>query len=138
MMENDRSDTGVMKYSAKKDIIRNLYWDYNIDTKHYMKMLKNPKKANQDEYRKFFVRAFENTRWHEFIQLFDIATVLKLDTEDTKRLMKGEARKRFDTACAILRGEPVTISQEEVEKRKQALEPLLSDRTKMFKAIEQL
>lgn len=127
----------LMNDTEKEDVIRNLFWDYNVDTKRYMEMLKDPEKANQDEYRKFFVRAFENTRWHEFIQLFDIATVLKLDTEDTKKIMKKEMRQRFGTACAILRGEPVTISQEEVEKRKQALEPLLSERTKRFKAIEQ-
>ena len=117
-----------MKNTEKESIIRNLFWDYNIDINHYMKMLENPEKAEPGEYRKFFVRAFENTRWHELIQLFDINTILRLHTEETKKIMKREARKRFDTACAILRGEAISTSRQDIENRKRALRPLLSDR----------
>lgn len=112
----------------KREIIKNLFWDYNIDVDQYMNMLKHPGKADQKAFRRFFVRAFESLRWHEFVSLFGGELVLKMDDDETRKIMRKEVRNRFDNICAVLRKEPVSVTRQDLENSKRTLRPLLSHR----------
>lgn len=117
-----------MTGEEKEKIIRSLFWDYDIDTSQIMAMLENLQTADDDRIRRLFVRAFENLRWHELVSLFGADTVKRLCTEQTRRLLRREARERFDIACSILQGKTVPSSRQDTENRKLALKPFLSDR----------
>ena len=117
-----------MDKKEKEEIIRNLYWDYDIVPAVVLKLIEHPNEGDEAKLRKLFIRAFENLRWHELVSLFGIDTVEKLCTNETREGLRKEARQRFDIACAILRGEPIPSSRQDTENRKLALKPFLSNR----------
>ena len=114
--------------TEKLNIIKNIYWDYDINPASFLMMAEYPEDAKKDELERFFVRAFENVRWHELVTLFGIETIKKLCTDETRNKLRKEARKRFDIACAILREEPLPFTKQDTENRKLAIKPFLSNR----------
>ena len=117
-----------MDKKEKEEIIRNLYWDYDIIPADVLKLIEHPNEGDEAQLRRIFIRAFENLRWHELASLFGIDTVEKLCTNETREGLRKEARQRFDIAYAILRGEPTPSSRQDTENRKLALKPFLSNR----------
>ena len=63
-----------MDKKEKEEIIRNLYWDYDIVPADVLKLIEHPDEGDEARLRRFFIRAFENLRWHELVSLFGIDT----------------------------------------------------------------
>ena len=116
------------KDAEKLNIIKAIYWDYDINPDFYIWMVKHPEKADAVELKRLFVRMFENVRWHELVSIFGIDTVRRLLTDETRNSLRKEARQRFDIVYAILQGKPLPITRQDTENRKLALKPFLSDR----------
>lgn len=117
-----------MKKEDKIAIIKGLFWDYDIKPEAYLWIAEHPDEADRKDLQHFFIKAFERLRWHDLIGIFGIETVKRLLTEETRRGLRKEARGRFDSACAILQGKPLTITRQDIENRKRALKPFLSGR----------
>lgn len=118
----------IMKKKEKTDIIKGLFWDYEINPETYLWMAEHPDKADKKDLQRFFIKAFEHLRWHDLLGIFGIETVKKLLTEETRRGLRKEACERYDSVCAILRGESLSVTRQDIENRKQALKPFLSNR----------
>ena len=73
-----------MDKKEKEEIIRNLYWDYDIVPADVLKLIEHPDEGDEAQLRRIFIRAFENLRWHELVSLFGIDTVEKLCTNETR------------------------------------------------------
>ena len=117
-----------MDKEEKTAIIKGLFWDYKIKPEAYLWIAEHPDEAARKDLQHFFIKAFERLRWHDLLGIFGIETVKKLLTEETRRGLRKEARGRYDSACAILRGEPLPTAKQDIEGRKRALKPFLSDR----------
>ena len=49
-----------MDKKEKEEIIRNLYWDYDIVPAVVLKLIEHPNEGDEAKLRKLFIRAFEN------------------------------------------------------------------------------
>ena len=112
----------------KLNIIKSIYWDYDINPEFYLWIADHPGQADPAELKRFFIRAFENVRWHELMSIFGISTIRKMMTTETRSNMRKEARQKFDIAYSILHRQPVPVTRQDTENRKLALKPFLSDR----------
>lgn len=117
-----------MNRKENEELIRDLYWDYDINPSLMLDLIEHSRKQDEAKLRRCFIRAFENLRWHELVSLFGIDTVKRLFTAQTRQGLRREARQNFDIAYAILRGEAVPSSRQDTENRRLALKPFLSDR----------
>ncbi len=104
-----------MTKEEKLDTIDSIFWDYIIDSEEYSHMAEHPETADEKELWRFFVRAFECVRWHELVCLFGIGLIKSFLNDEMRKMIRKELGKRFDTIAAILRGEPVPVTREDIE-----------------------
>ncbi|GHV86462.1 hypothetical protein AGMMS50230_20700 [Spirochaetia bacterium] len=103
----------TLSREEKLKFMRTLNWDYTTPPEDMLAVLEGTiDKAGPFDRTFLFVRSLERIPWHYVISLWGVETAKELYTpEAARRLWPKSMRSTYDFAFAILRREPVSITE---------------------------
>ncbi len=113
-----------MKKEEKLAIIKSLIWDYNYTPEEVLK-----KEESDAIFRNWlFVRSFEHLPWQKVLNFWGLDTCLNMGNQKIRNMIRPQLRGKYDRIYKLLRNEPVSPSEWDLESYRKIISPLLSNR----------
>lgn len=120
-----------MTKKEKVRIIKKIVWDYKIQPEKLLKKLSGPE-SDEKIRQWFFVRTFESLPWQKVVGFWGVDTCLKMDEKQIRSKIRPQLRGKYDRIYKLLRREPVSPAEWDLESYRQIIKPFLSDRWNRF------